>query len=214
MSVQHRFLLLALLSLATTARIGIADDAFQAASVGSLPSGWTAAKTGAGEGSVWRIQEDLTSPSGTKVLTQTASGPGPLFSLCVADQPRTADVDFTIQLKALSGKIDQGGGPVWRYQNADNYYIARVNPLENNFRVYKVVDGKRTQLGTADVQAAAGQWHTIRIEHRAHRIQCSLNGKLSLEVADDTISKAGQVGFWTKADAVTYFDDLTLRVLN
>jgi hypothetical protein len=207
MSVQHRFLLLALLSLATTARIGIADDAFQATSVGSLPSGWTAAKTGAGEGSVWKIQEDSTSPSpsGTKVLTQTASGPGPLFSLCVADQPRTADVDLTIQLKALSGKIDQGGGPVWRYQNADNYYIARVNPLENNFRVYKVVDGKRTQLGTADVQAAAGQWHTIRIEHRAHRIQCSLNGKLSLEVADDTISKAGQIGFWTKADAVTSF---------
>jgi hypothetical protein len=30
---------------------------------------------------------------------------------------------------------------VWLYVDADNYYIARMNPLEDNFRVYKVVGG-------------------------------------------------------------------------
>lgn len=190
---------------ATTSLVAASETSFDSAPFSGLPCGWAVAKTGNGEGSVWKIQEDTTSPSGKKVLTQTASGPGLLFNLCVADQPRHADVDLTIKLKALSGKIDQGGGPVWRYQDANNYYIARVNPLENNFRVYKVVDGKRTQLGTADVQATAGQWHTIRIAHRANRIQCSLNGKLSLDVTDDTIAKGGQIGFWTKADAVTSF---------
>ena len=190
---------------ATTTLVTASDKTFDSAPIGGLPTGWTVAKTGAGDGSVWKIQEDATSPLGKKVLTQTASGPGPLFNLCVADQPRMADVDLTIKLKAHSGKIDQGGGPVWRYQDANNYYIARMNPLENNFRVYKVVDGQRTQLGTAAVEAASGTWHTIRIEHRAHRIQCSLNGKLSLDVTDDSIAKGGQIGFWTKADAVTSF---------
>jgi len=196
----------------TSAFVTASETSFDSAPIGGLPSGWTVAKTGTGEGSVWKIQEDTTSPSGKKVLTQTASGPGPLFNLCVADQPRQADVDLTVKLKALSGRIDQGGGPVWRYQDANNYYIARVNPLENNFRVYKVVDGKRTQLGTADVQAAAGQWHTIRIEHRANRIRCSLNGKQFLEVTDEAITKAGQIGFWTKADAVTSFTAPVLAV--
>lgn len=50
--------------------------------------------------------------------------------------------------------IDQGGGVVWRARDSKNYYIARYNPLENNFRVYKVEAGRRVQLGTSDIKAA------------------------------------------------------------
>jgi DNA-binding beta-propeller fold protein YncE len=198
--------LIGLLWLGMTAGLGIAQDAFDSAEVGSLPAGWTAAKTGTGDGSVWKIQADATSPLGKNVLTQTSSaGPNPLFNLCIANEPQLLDVDLTVTLKALSGKVDQGGGPVWRYQDENNYYIARVNPLENNFRVYKVVGGTRTQLATADVETATGQWHTIRIEHQGDRIRCSCNGRPLLDVTDDAISQAGRIGFWTKADAVTSF---------
>jgi DNA-binding beta-propeller fold protein YncE len=190
--------------LATVSALG--DDNFDAAPVGGLPAGWTAAKTGTGDGSVWKIQEEGTGPSRKKVLTQTSSaGPRPLFNLCVGDQPSVADLDLRISVKALSGKIDQGGGPVWRYQDENNYYVARVNPLENNFRVYKVVDGVRTQLGTADVKTATGQWHAIRIVQRGDRILCSLDGKQLLDVKDQAISAPGRIGFWTKADAVSSF---------
>jgi hypothetical protein len=179
---------------------------FKDAKVGELPKGWTAAKTGKGEGSVWKIVEDESSPDGGKALAQvSADGPNALFNLCVAGEPKLADVDLTISFKAVAGKADQGGGPVWRYQDANNYYVCRMNPLEDNFRVYKVVSGKRTQLGTADVEAAAGKWHTIRIVHKGDRIQCHLNGKLLLDVKDTTFKDAGQIGLWSKADAQTRF---------
>lgn len=175
---------------------------FEDAVPGGLPQGWTVAKTG----SIWKIQEDATSPLGGKVLTQTSSaGPSPLFNLCVDTKSRQLSIDLTVSLKGLSGKIDQGGGPVWRYHDENNYYVARVNPLENNFRVYKVIGGKRTQLATADIDAAAGRWHSIRIEHRESRIRCSLNGRQLLDVMDDAIVEPGGIGFWTKADAVTSF---------
>ena len=62
--------------------------------------------------------------------------------------------------------VDQGGGIVWRYQDANNYYVARVNPLEENFRVYKVIAGQRKQLGTKEgLKAETGKWHTITIRH-------------------------------------------------
>jgi hypothetical protein len=171
------------------------------------PAEWTVAKTGEGPGSVWRIVEDPTAPDGAKVLAQTSSeGPRPLFNLCVADEKKLVDLDLTVSLKAVEGEIDQGGGPVWRYQDANNYYIARVNPLEDNFRVYKVVNGERSQLGTAAATAATGEWHTIRIVHEGDHIRCYLNDELHLDVRDDTFTKAGGVGLWTKADAVTYFD--------
>lgn len=65
---------------------------------------------------------------------------------------RAAQPLALVSLKTNAGKKDQGGGIVWRYQDANNYYIARVNPLEDNFRVYKFVAGKRSaELQDAEV---------------------------------------------------------------
>src|SRR5262249_51612482 len=110
--------------------------------VGKVPTGWKADKTGKGEGSVWKVVADETAPSKTGLaLAQTAESPGSMFNLCVADEPSLADVEVMVSFKAVKGQKDQGGGIVWRYQDANNYYIARMNPLEDNFRVYKVIAG-------------------------------------------------------------------------
>ncbi len=189
----------------------VVSEDFEQAEVGALPAGFSAAKTGRGPGSVWEVLLDKSAPNGPKVLAQTSSdGPNPLFNVCVANEGSYTDVDVTVALKALRGRIDQGGGPVWRYRDADNYYIARMNPLENNFRVYKVVGGRRTQLGSAKVVAPAGRWHSIRIVHRGDRIDCYFNEKLYLKVTDGTFRRAGKIGLWTKADAVTSFDGLSV----
>src|SRR5262245_44812595 len=112
---------------------------FEDATADKLPAGWSAGKTGKGEGSVWKVLEDKTAPKGPKVLAQTSpTGPNALFSLCIADKTKYADIDLTLALKANAGKKDQGGGPMWRVKDANNYYICRVNPLEGNFRLYKV----------------------------------------------------------------------------
>ena len=161
---------------------------------------------------MWKIVEDKDAPKGPKVLAQTsADAPGAVFNLCVNDKAKFKDLDLSVAFKAVAGEVDQGGGPVWRYQDAENYYVARVNPLEDNFRVYKVVAGKRIQLGTAKVEAAKNKWHTIRVVQKGDHIQCYLNGKMHLDVKDDAFKDAGKIGLWTKADAQTYFDELVVR---
>jgi len=180
---------------------------------GKLPTGWTADKTGKGKGSVWNVVADKTAPSKTgHVLAQTAEGPGSLFNLCVADGTNYEDVDVSVAFKAMKGKKDQGGGIVWRYQDANNYYVARFNPLEDNYRLYKVVAGKRIQLETKDgLEVPAGEWHTLKILQVGDRIACHLDGKKQIEAKDVTFTKAGKVGLWTKADAQTYFDDFRVQ---
>ncbi|RMF42810.1 MAG: hypothetical protein D6751_11525, partial [Deltaproteobacteria bacterium] len=101
----------------------------------------------------------------------------------------------------------RGGGPVWRYQDADNYYICRANPLENNFRVYKVVNGNRRMMRTVNLKITSNQWHTIKIENIGDSIKCYYDGKLYLKAKDKTF-RHGKIGVWAKADAVTYFDHL------
>jgi hypothetical protein len=178
--------------------------------VGKLPNKWMAAKTGKGEGSVWKVVADDSAPSKSGfALAQTAAGPSALFNLCVADGATFKDVEIQVSFKAIRGDIDQGGGVVWRYQDADNYCVARYNPLEGNFRVYTVIAGKRKQLATAEnLKEASGAWHTIRVTHHENgEIKCYLNDKNHLTVREDkTIDKPGRVGLWTKADAQTHFD--------
>jgi 3-keto-disaccharide hydrolase len=88
-----------------------------------------------------------------------------------------------------------------------------MNPLEDNYRVYKVVDGKRIQLETTrdDVKVPVGEWHKLTIRHVGDKIECFLDGKKLLGATDNTIAAAGKVGLWTKADAQTHFDSLTVQ---
>jgi hypothetical protein len=181
---------------------------------GKTPMGWKAAQTGKGE-SVWKVVADDTAPSKTGyALAQTTDNRDALFNLCVADEPTLKDVEVIVDFKAVKGEKDQGGGIVWRYQDNNNYYIARMNPLEDNFRVYKVVDGKRSkEFQDVTVKVPAGEWHTLKIKQVGDRIECFLDGKKHLDVQDDSITKAGKVGLWTKADAQTHFDNFKVQDL-
>ena len=146
-----------------------------------------------------------------KVLVQEARRKDPDFNVVLFSEPVLADVDLSVRLHALSGVIDRGGGPVWRAKDGRNYYITRYNPLEDNFRVYKVVEGRRSQLGSAKVRIDGGAWHTIHVVMRGDHIVCELDEKPLLDVRDGTFPEAGRVGLWTKADARTEFDELTVK---
>jgi len=181
--------------------------------VGSLPKGWKTEKTGKGTGGDWQIVEDKDAVGGLS-LAQTKADRKALFNICVNEGARYKDIDLTVKFKAIAGETDQGGGPVWRFQDGNNYYIARMNPLEDNFRVYKVTGGKRSaEFQNADVTIPAGEWHTLKIKMAGNHIECFLDGKKYLDVKDDSIAAAGKVGLWTKADAQTSFDQFRVSGL-
>jgi hypothetical protein len=144
-----------------------------------------------------------------RALAQTAKNSKPTFNLALVDGMAAKDVDISVQVTARAGQIDQGGGIVWRAKDAKNYYLARYNPLEDNFRLYKVIDGTRTQLATADVTHSSGP-HTLRVAMTGDRVLCYYDGKKYLDHQDDALPSSGQIGLWTKSDAQTQFDDLTL----
>src|SRR5690349_21855706 len=94
---------------------------FGKADLGKTPAGWKADKTGRGEGGVWRVVEDPTAPSKSGLaLAQTAESPSAAFNLCVAEGTSFRDVEVGVRFKADKGLKDQGGGLVWRYQDANN----------------------------------------------------------------------------------------------
>lgn len=170
---------------------------------GAIAAGFTS------EVGVWKTVADESAPSRPNVLEQSAKNERPVFNVTLASGTSYTNVDITVKLQSIAGEIDQGGGVVWRARDAKNYYIARYNPMEDNYRVYKVEDGRRTQLGTSDVKRSEG-WHTLRVTMTGERIECYYDGRKYLDVSDSTFKGAGKIGLWTKADAQTHFDDLTV----
>ena len=140
------------------------------------------------------------------------------FPVAVLADLSPTDGDFSVRFKPVSGRTDQAAGLVWRYQDENNYYIVRANALENNVVLYKVQNGKRTDLPVKGAgrtygkpsKVPSGQWGTLRVVVRGALFEVYHDGRKLYEVEDATFPRAGKVGVWTKADSVTYFDDLTV----
>jgi uncharacterized membrane protein YkoI len=189
----------------------LVDEDFAEVPAGRLPESWKVETTGsAAELATWSVVADDTAPTKghALALTKTNHDSKSAFNLCWTDSILFGDGSIEASMKPVSGAEDQGGGLVWRVQDKDDYYLCRANPLEKNFRVYVVQDGKRRELASADVDAAAGAWHRIRVEQEGEHIVCSLDGKKLLEASDATVPGQGGIGFWTKADAVSSFTGL------
>jgi hypothetical protein len=177
---------------------------------GQTPAGFTSYATGDGPAGKWLVQEMAAAPSGKQVVVQTeANDTDNRFPVLIAEGPEFADVDVSVKGKAISGKVDQGIGLVFRFRDPQSYYVVRANALENNFRLYKMVNGRREQFAGADVKVAPNQWHTLRAVAQGDQIICYFDGQKLIDVRDATYIQ-GKVGLWTKADSVTVFADLTV----
>jgi hypothetical protein len=181
--------------------------------IGVTPEGWTATLTGKGDPK-WTVESDETAPSKSKVLKQSGRATYPLL---LKNETNIRDGFIAVKFKAIAGSQDRAAGVVWRARDANNYYVVRANALEDNFFLYKTVNGVRSALDIVGrkggygvgVRVPANTWHSLRVDFKATRFRASFNGKQLFEVEDSTFTDAGKVGLWTKADSVTLFDQMT-----
>lgn len=155
----------------------------------------------------WKVKDDVTAPSRPNVLAQTARSSGGTFNLALIAGASYRNLDLSVRMRPIDGRIDQGGGLVWRAKDGRNYYVVRYSPLAHDIVLYKVHNFGRVELRRVRTEGFAG-WHTLRVRMNEDHIECYLDGTRYLDVRDVTFREAGQIGLWTRADAVTWFDDL------
>jgi hypothetical protein len=187
---------------------------FQADKVDEPPAGFSFVRTGGGRSGKWVVRTDPSAPAGDRVLAQLdADATDYRFPVAVADAPQVKDLRLEVRCKPVSGKVDEACGLVFRFKDPDNYYVTRANALEDNVRLYRVVNGRRREFAGWNGKVAAQTWHTLAVEARGDRFQVFFDGKPAIDAKDDTFKDAGKVGVWTKADSVTYFDALSVKPL-
>ncbi len=178
-------------------------------SVEGLPADWVVEATAQqGPLATWELRpEGVAGPNGEVAIALTAANhdhPG-TFNLLWSAKRQFTNGTISVMVKDLSGEEDRGGGLMWRVQDKNNYYVARYNPLEKNYRFYVVKDGERSKIASADFETEDGAWTTIKIEQNGANFVGYLNGEKLLEATDETFAGPGGIGYWTKADAATAF---------
>lgn len=132
----------------------------------------------------------------------------PDFPRVVFEGLQFTDLKLSVKCQMESGDTDRACGLMFRAADSDNYYITRANVLEDNIRLYRVVDRDRQQFASASRSVSSKTWHTLEVEAIGNRITVSWNGEKVIDETDGTFT-SGVIGLWTKADSITRFDELS-----
>ncbi len=174
----------------------------------------TPALTGKGKPVRWEIVAAPGAPGDRAVSETTRDRTDERHPLCIHEPLSAANVDVTLNFKPVDGKNDRAGGIAVRLRDVSTYYVVRANALEDNVRLYHVLQGVRRQFAGRDgVKVASGQWHTLRLRVIGDSFEVFFDGQSLFTARDTRITAAGRVAVWTKADSLTQFGAMTVTVL-
>lgn len=181
--------------------------------VGATPADFKFVRTGQGDPGKWTVVSDATSFAGRVIEQSSADETDYRFLLAMYEPVVSRNIDVSIRFKPVAGRIDQAAGIAVRVLDGDNYYVVRANALEDNVRFYRVVKGRREQIGGVNTKVVSNEWHSLRLKAVGARFTIEFDGKTLFTTSDNTFAGPGKIALWTKSDSVTRFDQIAIDVL-
>jgi hypothetical protein len=130
------------------------------------------------------------------------------FSLAILETP-VADGTTFVSVRTRRAGGDGSLGVLWRVQDAENYYLARLDLSRQDIGLYRVVRGNRVRIeGEDDLELDPNAWHTLKIVQEEADIRVYIGGIRVLRARDRTFAGPGAAGVWSTGDAVAHFDDV------
>jgi pyruvate,water dikinase len=131
------------------------------------------------------------------------------FPLAIAKDSEVGDAVLQVRVKPVAGSVDQAGGLAFGIRNINNYFVLRINALEDNVMLFEYVNNKRLTRATVPQEIKKDQWYRISVKTEGNTLKGYLDDELLLEYTAER-PLTGYVGLWTKADSVTFFNELTI----
>src|SRR3989442_14383548 len=160
---------------------------------GVPPPEFELARTGNGPEGKWTVEPERGKQKNHVLLQSSADKTDYRFPVAVLKNESLRDVTLSVRARRLAGEVDQGFGLVWRYRDANNYYITRCNADEDNCTIYHTVDGRRRAFLNQSVNVAKNTWHTLKLEATGNHFVVTYDGNKVLDANDETVKDAGRV---------------------
>jgi pyruvate,water dikinase len=132
------------------------------------------------------------------------------FPLAIAKESFVTEAVIRVRAQVAAGKIDQVAGLAFAIRDVGNYFVLRINALEDNFALFEYVNGKRFLRVKVTAPITLREWYEISVAVQDYTLKGYLDGELRVEYTADRLLH-GFVGFWTRADAVSFFEGLVIR---
>ena len=159
---------------------------------------------------VWEVTAEEGKPANHAIQQEGDWGDGFAFGVLTGDGHLYENGSASVRLAMLSGESSVSGGLVFRAQSWKSYYVARVDGVAKNLRIYVAKDRKLVPLATVDLASPKlGSWHTLEVSWNGPQLKATFDGKVTVEAKDATYA-TGWAGLAVQGDAKTMFDDWKL----
>ena len=132
------------------------------------------------------------------------------FPLAISKSGEVGNGALSLNVKPMHGSIDQAGGLVFGLQDIGNYFVFRINALEDNAMLFEFVNNNRIERARFNLPIARDQWHTLEVVLTDNVASCRVKDRALINYQAER-SLHGHVGLWTKADSVTMFKRLCIN---
>jgi pyruvate,water dikinase len=126
------------------------------------------------------------------------------FPLIIARDGELAEGTIRVEVKTVGGHIDRAGGIAFGLRSLGNYFVWRLNALEDNLVLFEYANHKRSQRALQAHKIESARWYDLKVELSGRTIRGYLDEVPVLAYETETPLK-GYAGLWTKADSVTLF---------
>lgn len=187
---------------------------------GTVPGGWRVFGPG-DAAAAWAIRAEASAPSVPNVLAATALATSTVAGrLCASEALRPQDCELALRVRVPTSlphpkdaRLTPGGaGIAWRVVDGRNHYLLRIDPTQSFVVLEAVRDGIVRTLAQALAELDPDTWHRLSVRHVGDRIECSVDGSVTLAINDSTLPGAGTVGCWAGPHAEAMFDELVIEV--
>ncbi len=203
--------------------VGLAGGCASAPSSRAVVASWARASPLPSPGGTGQLNPDPAPGQATHegwVVGRFGDGPGLQRAYCrgpsgelvypaAADAP--ADFDARVWVRTRVGG-EESLGLAFRWQDAEHYYLARLNSRMNNVRLYRRAAAQWYLLDSRDLPVPVDRWHELDIRAQGTRLVVGLAGDLLLE-AEDAAYAQGSLALWADPGSSGCFDDLWLAAL-
>lgn len=132
------------------------------------------------------------------------------FPLAIAKNSEISDGSASVLVKAVSGSIDRAGGLAFGIKDDCNYFVFRINALEDNVILFEFDKCKRYRHKFLKKKINTDEWYLLKVEVAGNKFKGFVNDELLMEYEAQR-SLRGYTGLWTKADSVTHFENLQIQ---
>jgi hypothetical protein len=215
-AILSRILAIGVLTLAMAGPLRAVDSqgaiAFAENRIGKPPADFDLGASGSGQPGKWTIVRNPTASQGFALEHTSGDATDDQSEFAIYRSLSLKNLTVSTRFKLIAG-TRAGAGLVFRFRDANNYYVLSASAAEGRVGISCVTDGEVEGISDTDADVVLNHWQTLKLTVNGDQFEVSLDDVPLFTAWDRTFLTDGNIGLWTESDNVTYFEQFNITGL-